>query len=152
MGLGRPERLRAISRGTSKELRHVNHPSVQPDGYRHLEDLSDTETMQDLRGPQRDIPKGARGDGSNWGKRFEAGATQDADGIAIRSFHGHSSKSGVWDDVLPVSRNMNLVVYGTTLQAAKSIVSNGLSRKEGIRIHFYACDLDGRPLGRTARI
>ena len=61
----------AISKGMSKKLRTVNNLPRREDGFTHLEDLLNAETLSDLRATQDDIRKIVRGERGNWKKIFE---------------------------------------------------------------------------------
>ena len=127
-----PERLRALSKTMSKELRHEDHHDRQKDGFMPLTSLLNAPSFRELFGTQEDVRKIARGEGGNNKMRFEIGTMYAQATVAIRASQGHSSSSGVADDVLPVAENLLTIIHGTTLAAAQSIVHSGISK--GIRI------------------
>ena len=43
-------------------------------------------------------------------------------------------------------------MHGTTLPAAKQIVKEGPPRQGRLHIHFYECDMGGKPLIRKERV
>ena len=140
------DRMRAISKGMSKELRHVSHPNMRKDGYLPMTDLLNTETLRDLRATQKDVRRVVRDEGGNWKKRFELGAMELTNDISVRACQCHSAKYGVRDDVLPATEGLGVLMHGTSLSAAKQIAQEGLCRQDRLHIHFYECDLGGNPL------
>ena len=65
---------------------------------------------------------------------------------------GHSVGSGVLPDCLPVEEDAQYLSHGTSLEAARLIIQQGLSRRNRLRIHFYECDRNDQILGgETAR-
>ena len=56
-------RMRAISKGMSKELRHIAHPSMRDDGYLPTTDLLNTDTLRELWATQDDIRRVVRFEG-----------------------------------------------------------------------------------------
>ena len=139
------ERLRALSKAMSKELRHENHDDRQRNGFMPMASLLNARSIRELFGTQEDVRKIVRGEGSNHKMRFEIGAMSDEMTVAIRASQGHSYSSGAADDVLPVAENLLTVIHGTTLEAAKSIIQSGISRGSRNHVHFYESDLEGRP-------
>ena len=65
------ERMRALSKGVSTELRHVFRDSMQNDVFMPIGDLIDTPTLIGLRADREDIRGIVRGEGGNDKKRFE---------------------------------------------------------------------------------
>ena len=144
-------RLRAISKATSKELRHRSHNSTQRDGYMPLRDLLDLEAMQELFATQEDIRHAVRGLGGNNKLRLEMGVMKDRSTVAIRAAQGHSMQSGVAEDALPVAEGLMAIIHGTTLAAAKSIAHEGISKAGRMHVHFYESDMEGRPVATVPR-
>ena len=146
------ERMRAISKGISKELRHVAHPNMHSDGYLPLADLLNTVTLGDLWSSQEDVRRVIRGEGENWKRRFGIGVIEQSSEIAVRACQGHSAKSGIRDYVLPVIEGLGVLMHGATLSAAKQIAKEGFPRQGRFHIHFYECDMGGKPLIRKERV
>ena len=74
--------------------------------------------------------------------RFERGS--DGGTHLLRATQCHSRELGVSQDAQPVDEAVLYVAHGTSMEAARDIAANGLSRCEGLRIHFHPCDVAGR--------
>ena len=140
------ERLRAISKCMSRELRHIDHEMMQKDGFMPLSELLITPAMVDLFATREDVRKVIRGCGGNNKMRFEMGLMKDQKTTAIRACQGHSTSSGVADDSLPIAEGLTTLIHGTTYKAARKIVQEGISKMGRLHVHFYESDLEGRPL------
>ena len=57
--------------------------------------------------------------------------------VAIRASQGNIEASGVDDNALPVAGNLFKIAHGTTLQAARTIAHDGISRSGRLRVRFY---------------
>ena len=79
------DRMRAVYVAMSKEHRHANRPSMQRDGFMHLDDILDTQAMADLRATGDDIRRIVRGGGGNAKKRFDLRLMEDGETTAIRA-------------------------------------------------------------------
>ena len=130
---------------------HVYRTSMQKDGFKPMNDLVDTPTLTDHRATRDDVRRIVRGDGGN-DKRFEMGLTNDGVTNAIRAAQGHSFRSGVIEDVLPVAEYMETLIHGATLDAAKRIVEEGIARQDRLRVHLWGSDMKGRPLVRRNKL
>ena len=77
-----------------------------------------------------------RGLGGNYKLRFEMCCMRDMETVAIRAPQGHSASSVVEDNVLPVAEDMVTIVHGATLNAAKAVVHERISKPDRLHIHF----------------
>ena len=146
------ERVGAISKGMSRELRHKDHCNMRKDGFMPLSDLLLTPAMIDLFGTREDIRKVVSGGGGNHKMRFEMGLMADNKTVAVRACQGHSNASGAAGDILPIADNLTTLIHGTTYVAARSIVNEGISKMDRLHVHFYESDLEGRPLPTRHKI
>ena len=108
--------------------------------------------LQEMFATHDEVRNVVRGSGGNYKLRFEIGVMGDMETVAIRASQCHSASSGVADNILPVVGNLVSIVHGTTLNAAKSIVHEGISKADRLHIHFYESDLEGRVIQTTPRI
>ena len=88
MEMNPADRMRAISKGMSEELRHVAHPKMLDDGYMPITDLLNAETLLDFWATQDDVRRIVRGEGKQWKKRFELGAMEHSSEISVRACQG----------------------------------------------------------------
>ena len=65
----------------------------------------------------------------------------------IRCAQGHSAGSGARPECLPIAGDSEYLANGTSLEAARIIAQDGLSRRNRLHIHFYECDRNGHVLG-----
>ena len=146
------ERIRAISKCMSKELRHQDQCHMQRDGFMPLDDLLKLESTTDLFASLDEVRRIVRGVGGNNKGRFEIGVMKDNHTPAIRDAQGHSQASGVADDILPLADGLVTLVHGATYKAARSIVKEGISKMDRLRVHLYESDLEGRLIRNDAKL
>ena len=146
------ERMRAISKCTSRELRRQGHYRMQRDGFMPLDDIIMLESMTILFATLGEVKRIVRGTGWNNKGRFEIGVMRDGHTTAIRSAQGHSQSSGVADDILPLADGLVTLIHGATYRAARSIVKEGISKMDRLRVHLYESDLEGRPIRDDAKM
>ena len=100
------ERIRAISKSMSRELRRGNHPSRQRDGCAPLSNSQETRYFGALYAKQSDFRIIVRGVGGNQKIRFETGVMEDKEAAAIRESEGDIQPSGAGEHALPAEEGL----------------------------------------------
>ena len=140
---GSYRRLVDISKTTSGALRQRKHPRMGKEGWAPMRNILSLRGMLPLGVSVHDVYDVVAGKGENAKLRFEL----SADKCMIRCAQGHSAGSGVRPECLPVAPNVQYVIHGASLEAAKQIAKEGLSRRDRLHIHFYECDKRGQIFG-----
>ena len=139
----RHQRLVEISKTMSGALRHRELPTMDKQGWATLKVVCDLPRLRELRATLGDVRLIINGEGGNRKRRFEL----SPDGRCIRCAQGHSAKSGGRPDALPETKKLKYLIHGTSIEAAKRIATDGLSKCSRLHIHFYECDQRGIALG-----
>ena len=106
-------------------------------GFVNLQNLLDHPYMVEREASGRDVDGIIAGLGGNAKFRFGRGSSPGGDTHMIRATQGHSASLGVDADALPIDENVLYVAHGTSLEAARTIVLDGLNRREGSHVHFH---------------
>lgn len=88
------------------------------------------------------------GGGAGGGKKLRSELGKGE--MCIRCSQTHSSGSGVRPDVIPVARDTQYVIHGTSLDAAPCIARECLQQGDRLRAQFYECGDNGHVLGGRA--
>ena len=127
----------------SGALRRRQLPTMGSVGWTTIKVICDLPKLKEMHTAVGDICLIANGEGGNRKRRF--GLIPDH--RCIRCAQWHSVESGVHPDVLPVAAQRKYLIHGASLQAARALVSEGLSRCQRLHIHCYECDQRGMVLG-----
>ena len=133
-----------ISKAMSAVLRHKLKPIMQKDGFLPVNSILQDPDIQEQQATKVDLYAICQGDGGNHKLRFEKGYMANGDD-AIRAAQGHSAKMGVSADHMPTRPDLLFCIHGTTLDAAHSIVQQGLNRGSRTHIHMF----EGNAMGHT---
>ena len=123
----------------SGALRHHQLLTMGRVGWTTIKVVCDLPRLREFNTTMGDLRLIANGDGDNRKRRFEL----SDDGRCIRCTQGRSAGSVVRPDAMPVETNIKYLIHGTSLQAARQLVKEGLSKCSRSHIHFYECDRRG---------
>ena len=142
-------RLAGISRTMSGALRRWNLDGMDDEGLVPLRTVCELMRLNAMRATMGDIRCVVGGGGDNAKLRFELSREERC----VRFSQGHSSGSGVRPDVLPIARDLDYIIHGTSLSESHFIANECIRKGDRIRVHFYERDADGHDVGwQTARI
>ena len=108
-----------------------------------MQSLFSQHALRELGARVHDVWNIVEGGGDN--AKFRFGLSIDK--CMVRCAQGHSAGSGVRPDCLPVAKDVQFLIHGTSLEAAKKKTQTGLSRRQRLRVHFYECDRAGNAMG-----
>ena len=114
------------------------------DGFAPVRNSLRRPYMMERDATENDIDGIVSGLGGNNKFRFGRGTSSGGETRLIRATQCHSPELGVAADELPVDEEVLYVAHGTSMEDARDIVANGLSRRERLHVHFHACDVAGR--------
>ena len=140
--------MTAISKKLPTICRRSDDVTRQRDGYLargEIVGFSDRRENRYLQLTLRDVEAIVDGSGGNFKKRFESGHMGNRE-RALRTPQGHSKGAGVTSEYLKKITEPGMLVHGATLENAKRICSDGLSRVDRLHIHLGSM-LDSRPVG-----
>ena len=129
----------SISKCMSGALRRHPLLGLTEEGLVSTRVLVDSPGMRKLHAAFGDIREIANGGCDNRKFRLEIGR----EGRIIRCSQDRSVGSGVRPGCSPVATDLDYVAPGTSLEAAKTITSEGLHRRRLLHMHFYECERNG---------
>ena len=121
-------RLTDISHTMSRVLRHKGVTGMRRDGFVNVQNLLGHPYMVERGVTEREVDGIVAGLGGNNKFRFERGNSPGGITHMIRATQGHSVSLGVDADALPIDEDVLYVAHGTSLEAARIIVREGLDR------------------------
>ena len=141
-------RLASISKRMSGALRRRKLSGMTDEGRVHMQNVLSLRGMLALGASVHDVYDIVAGGGGNNKFRFEL----SSDRCQIRCAQCHSVGSGVHHDCLPIATDVKYLAHGASLESARQLTQNGLSRCQRMHIHFYECDQEGYVMdGRNVR-